>query len=150
MKKTFKIILSIAVVVLVIPIASIPFVNNNIAYSIKKDLIRLNLPDKTEIIDAVSSAGKLVGNGNGMQFFGAILIKSELALEELNNFYSVYRKNDWSYIVEKQVSNHIAFIEHDDLTFKALNKDEKLINYYIVYTWGSSNYPLSDLDLRGH
>jgi len=85
-----------------------------------------------------------------MQFFGAILIKSELTLEELNHFYSEYRKNNWSYIVEKQSSNHIVFIEHGDLTFKSLNEDETLINYFIVYTWGSSNYPLSDLDLRGH
>ena len=112
--------------------------------------MQLSLPDKTEIVDALSSAGKLIGNGNGMQFFGAILIKSELTLEELNNFYSKYRENEWSYIVEKQVSNNIAFIEHRDLKFKALKVDEQLINYYIVYTWGSSDYPLSDLDIRGH
>ncbi|KTD85626.1 hypothetical protein UQ64_19220 [Paenibacillus etheri] len=85
-----------------------------------------------------------------MQFFGAISIKSELILEELNNFYSKYRENEWSYIVEKQVSNNITFIEHRDLKFKALKADETLINYYIVYTWGSSDYPLSDLDIRGH
>ncbi|MNO65502.1 hypothetical protein D3C76_562610 [compost metagenome] len=85
-----------------------------------------------------------------MQFLGAILIKSELTLEELNHFYSKYRENEWSYIVEKQVSPNIAFIEHGDLKFKALKADEKLISYYIVYTWGSSDYPLSDLDIRGH
>lgn len=150
LKKTFKVILIIAVVGLFLTVVSIPFINNYIAYSIKKDLIRLSLPDKTEILDAVSSARKLVGNGNGMQFFGAILIKSELNLDELNNFYSEYRENEWSYIVEKQASNHIDFIDHGDVTFKALNADEKLNNYYIVYTWGDSNYPLSDLDLRGH
>ncbi|WP_209445825.1 hypothetical protein [Paenibacillus etheri] len=98
-------------------------INNYIAYSTKKNL---------------------------MQFFGAISIKSELILEELNNFYSKYRENEWSYIVEKQVSNNITFIEHRDLKFKALKADETLINYYIVYTWGSSDYPLSDLDIRGH
>ncbi|WP_339290161.1 hypothetical protein [Paenibacillus sp. FSL E2-0201] len=150
MKKTFIIILIIAVVALILPIVSTPFINNYIAYSTKKNLMELSLPDKTERVDALSSAGKLMGNGNGMQFFGAILIKSEQTLEQLNNFYAKYRENDWSYIVEKQVSNNIAFIEHRDLKFKALKADEKLVNYYIVYTWGSSNYPLSDLDIRGH
>ena len=150
LKKTFIIILIIAVVALVLLVVSTPFINNYIAYSIKKDLVEVSLPDKTELIDDLSSAGKLIGNGNGMQFFGAILIKSELTLEELKHFYSKYRENEWSYIVEKQVSNNIAFIEHRDLKFKALKVDEQLINYYIVYTWGSSDYPLSDLDIRGH
>lgn len=141
---------AVAVVALVLLAVSIPFINNYIAYSIKKDLMKLSLPDKTQMVDAVSSARKLVGNGNGMQYFGAILIKSELSLEQLNNFYSEYRENDWSYVVEKQESNRIDFIDHGDLTFKALKEDETLNNYYIVYEWGSSNYPLSDLDLRGH
>ncbi|MEK4347513.1 hypothetical protein [Paenibacillus sp. FSL P4-0184] len=149
MKKTFIIILIIAVGALVLLVVSTPFINNYIAYSIKKDLVEVSLPDKTELIDDLSSAGKLIGNGNGMQFFGAILIKSELTLEELNHFYSKYRENEWSYIVEKQVSINIDFL-NGNLKFKALKADEKLINNYIVYTWGSSNYPLSDLDIRGH
>ncbi|MEK3752582.1 hypothetical protein NYE25_30820 [Paenibacillus sp. FSL E2-8871] len=85
-----------------------------------------------------------------MPFFCAILIKSELTLEELNNFYSKYRENEWSYVVEKQVSNNITFIEHRDLKFKALKAEEQLISYYIVYTWGSSDYPLSDLGIQVH
>lgn len=149
MKKTFIIILIIAVVALVLPVVSTPFINNYIAYSIKKDLVEVSLPDKTELIDDLSSAGKLTGNGNGMQFFGAILIKSELTLEELNNFYSKYREDEWSYIVEKQVSNTIDFLS-GHLKFRALKADEELLNYYIVYTWGSSDYPLSELDIRGH
>ncbi|WP_217900049.1 hypothetical protein [Paenibacillus herberti] len=108
------------------------------------------MPDKTKMVDSVSLAGKLVGNGNGMQFFGAILIKSELTIDELNNFYLDYREDEWSYLVEKQESNLISVIEIGNTTFKALNADERLVNYYIVYNWGSSKFPLSDLDLRGH
>lgn len=93
-------------------IISTPFINNQIANSIKRELVKVSLPDKTEWIDDISSAGKLIGNGNGMQFFGAILIKSVLTLEELNNYYSKYRENEWSYIVEQQVSDAIDFLKY--------------------------------------
>ncbi|MGO4540059.1 hypothetical protein [Paenibacillus sp. 2TAB19] len=150
MKKLTKIMFTIIVVALFLGVVSIPFMNNYVAYSVKKELTRVSLPDKTELVDSISSAGKLVGNGNGMQFFGAILIKSELALEELDHYFSKYREKDGFYIVEKQTSRQIDVIDHGDLTFKALKADQILTDYYIVYTWGSSDYPLSDLDLRGH
>ncbi|WP_148930881.1 hypothetical protein [Paenibacillus methanolicus] len=108
------------------------------------------LPDKNERVDAVSAARKLVGNGNGMQFFGTMLIRSELTLEQLHDYYTASRKKDRSYIVERQAGNEIDFIDHGDLIFKELPTDEARSDYYIVYTWGSSNYPLSDLNLRGH
>lgn len=128
---------------------STPLINNHIASSTKKELLEVSLPAKTELIDDLSSAGKLIGNGNGMQFFGAILIQSELTLEELNQYYSKYRKNEWSYIVEKQASDRIDFLM-GNLKFRALKADEALSNHYIVYSWGSSDYPLSEFDIRGH
>lgn len=67
----------------------------------------------------------------------------------MNEFYTRYRENDWSYIVEKQSDSHIDVIEHGDYVFDKENS-EKDGNYFIVYTWGDSTYPLSDLDLRGH
>ncbi len=60
-----------------------PIVNDNIAKKTANKLADLPLPNNTEFIEMVYIAGKLVGNGNGMQYFGAILIKSELSLEEL-------------------------------------------------------------------
>ena len=49
----------------------------------EKELCETPLPEKTELIESISRAGKLTGNGNGMQYFGAILIRSDLSLEEL-------------------------------------------------------------------
>ncbi|SDR78165.1 hypothetical protein SAMN05444162_0020 [Paenibacillaceae bacterium GAS479] len=77
LKKIFKIILTLVLLAPVLTVVSIPFINNYIAYSVKKDVMSLPLPAKTKRGDAVSSAGKFVGKGNGMQFFGAILIKSD-------------------------------------------------------------------------
>lgn len=129
---------------------AVPLVNNHTASSIKKELVRLPLPEQTQRIDAVSAARKLVGNGNGMQFLGAMLIKSDLSLEALNDYYSRYREDEFSCIVEPQRGSEIRFIEIGDLRFKKIRPDDTLSNHYIVYTWGSSDFSLSDLDIRGH
>ncbi|WP_217593985.1 hypothetical protein [Cohnella sp. GbtcB17] len=129
---------------------AVPLVNNHTASTIKKELIRLPLPENTERIDAVSAAGKFVGNGNGMQFFGAMLMKSDLSLEALNAYYSRYRQDEWSCIVEPQRDSKIRVTDRGDLSFKKIPPEETLSSHYIVYTWGSSDFALSDLDMRGH
>lgn len=143
----FSTILAVFLFSIIAFAVSIPLTNNVIASNVRKDLIRLPLPEGTEILDSISVAGKLIGNGNGMQYFGAILIKSELSLDELNQYYQPYRKNEWSQIVHKQTSNRIDIIEHGVYSFDKWDSGE---DNYIVYTWGSSEYSLRDWDIRGH
>lgn len=81
-----------------------------------------------------------------MQYFGAILIKSELSLEELDAYYSDYRSNEWEYLVEVQEGQSVEMIEHGGLQFSEEIKDN---SYYIVYSWGSGNSLLRELDMRG-
>lgn len=112
-----------------------------------EELQSIPLPEKTELAEARSAAGKLVGNGNGMQYFGAILIKSELSLSELNTYYAGYAKEEWECIVEKQEDKEIQVIEHGSLNFETeINSG----NYYIVYSWGSNDSIFHEWDLRGH
>lgn len=128
----------------------IPFVNNAIALGVENDLKSLPLPDKTAFIESTSKAGKLVGNGNGMQYFGAILIKSDLSLEELDTYYQSYRTGQHDCLIAGQPDNNILAVEHGDLAF---HHDEYGIGYYIVYTWGDAPDWLQgwlDTDLRGH
>lgn len=82
-----------------------------------------------------------------MQYIGGILIKSELSLQELKSYYSQYATNDWECIVEKQTDKQISFIEHGTISF---NSDINGDNYYVVYSWGSTNSIFSELDLKGH
>lgn len=82
MKKT-KIAGICLIVLILAAFVSVPVYNNYCAYNVEKMLCETPLPEQTELIEAISKAGKLTGNGNGMQYFGAILIKSELSLEEL-------------------------------------------------------------------
>ena len=145
--KKGKVIGLVAAVVLIIVIGSIPATNNYTAYKVERELCETPLPEKTERIESLSRAGKLTGNGNGMQYFGAILIRSELSLEELDAYYSDYRSNKWEYLVETQEGQHIEVIDHGTLQFTEEIKDS---GYYIVYSWGSGNSLLEELDIRGH
>lgn len=85
-----------------------------------------------------------------MQFWGAILIKTQLSLVELNEYYSQYQDNEWSYVVEPQDGTEITVIEHGNLSFSSMDNVNYFNGYYIIYSWGNSNYPLSDFDIRGH
>lgn len=145
--KKIKVVGILTAVVLIGGSLSIPLINNHTAYKVEKALCEIPLPEETELIESLSQAGKLTGNGNGMQYFGAILIRSELSLEELDAYYSDYRSNEWKYLVETQEGQPIEVIDHRTLQFTEEIKDS---GYYIVYSWGSGNSLLEELDIRGH
>ena len=138
----FIVVISISVFVVIIPLA-----NNHYAKQVEKELRKTPLPEKTKIIDSVSRAGKLVGNGNGMQYFGAILLKSNLSLNNLEDYYSAYQKNEWPYVVEPQKNQIIEVVEHSMISFSEKVGDN---GYYIVYSWGDGPDLLEELDFRGH
>ena len=146
MKKT-KIAGICLIVLILAAFVSVPVYNNYCAYNVEKMLCETPLPEQTELIEAISKAGKLTGNGNGMQYFGAILIKSELSLEELDAYYSEYRSNEWEYLVEVQEGQSVEMLEHGGLQF---SEEIKGNSYYIVYSWGSGNSLLRELDIRDY
>ena len=115
--KRLKVVGMLVAVVLIGGVISVPLINNYTAYKVEKALCEIPLPEETELIESLSQAGKLTGNGNGMQYFGAILIRSELSLEELETYYSDYRSNEWEYLVEIQEGQFIEVIEHKALQF---------------------------------
>lgn len=133
----------------------VPVINNAIALGIEKDLKAISLPERTEIIESTSVAGKLIGNGNRMQYFGAVLLKSELTLDELQRHYAPYRQGLFDCLLEPQLSSEIrpagdTIRGASDLSFRESIQEE---GYYILYTWGSAPAWLRDLlnaDMRGH
>ena len=147
MRRGSKIVLTTIFVLMILFLISCPIVNNIFANRIIADIESVPLPQDTQIAERFSQAGNLVGNGNGMQFFGAILIESELSFEDLNKHYSLYRETPWEYIVEVQDTQNIDVIEHGTFAFET---DVSNRNFYIVYSWGNGLSPFQDLDLRGH
>ena len=128
-------------------ILSIPIINDYCAYMVEKELCATPLPENTQLIDSVSKAGKLTGNGNGMQYLGAILIQSELTMEQLDSYYLHYRENEWEYLVTVQTDRDLSFIELDHLRF---SQEVTADGYYIVYSWGKGIELYEMLDMRGH
>ena len=147
LKKILSVTICIFAISISLFVVGIPLANNNYAEQVEKELRETPLPEKTEIIDSVSQTGKLVGNGNGMQYFGAILLKSKLSLNNLEDYYSAYQKNEWSYVVEPQKTQIIEVVEHNRISFSEKVDDE---GYYIVYSWGDGPDVLEELDFRGH
>lgn len=131
----------------------IPIHNDHIASEIEHTLLETPLPENTEVIESVNVAGKLTGNGNGMNFFGGMLIKTELTEDELEQFYSEIREYGFEYLIVNQNSDKISVIEHGDYNFESLKNVTDFDRFYLIYTWGSDNSALKNFgnfDLRGH
>lgn len=147
MKKILVVIGCIVIVVVIGLLIAIPVSNNCIAKETAKIVNDLPVPEKTKYVESVSLAGKLVGNGNGMQYFGAILINSELSLDQLSEYYKGYSNQTSKFTVENQKDQKVQVVEHKNLSFKT---DIKTDNFYIVYTWGSNDGLFDELDIRGN
>lgn len=147
-KKVILIIASAVVLLTVCFCVSIPIVNDMYAKRVADELSTLPLPENTRIAEKMSAAAKLWGNGNGMQYMGALLIESELPLDELEEFYS---ESTMQCRISRQDGKTITVTEHGNYGF---NTEIDSDNYYIVYALGSDGSALrrlyAELDLRGH
>lgn len=133
---------------LVLLLASIPVVNDLTAAQVKKRLENIPLPETTARIEAISKAGKMTGNGNGMQYLGAILLESDLTMEQLNSYYHPYRSDQWDCLIKEYHGGQLEFVSNGHVQFDAELEPNK--QYYVVYSWGSGLDVYKDLDLRGH
>ncbi len=153
LKRVFSIFLIVIISLPFVSYAGIVITNNCIADKIEKDLVKYQMPSDTELVDSVSAANKLTGNGNGMQYMGAILVKSALSAEELREYYD----SDFDYIeVRKQESKTLDF---DNLSYNFSKFPEAQDgSYYSVICWDSNRKELVgeylsdflDFDIRGH
>lgn len=147
MKKFFLTAALAVTLVLLALLAAAPAVNDHMARKTADRLAALPLPDDTRRIETVYQAGKLTGNGNGMQYFGGMLLESGLPLETLQEYYSRFAENRWECVVEPQRGREIKALEHMELSFRT---DIIGNRYFVVYSWGSNDTIFHELDLRGH
>ncbi len=153
MKIVKKLLIIIFAIIILLPIllyASIVITNNCIADKIETDLVKYQTPAKTEIVDSISIPGKLTGNGNGMQYMGSILVKSDLSENELLNYYG----SAFEFIeVREQKSAKIDFINKRNHSFNATIEEDG-DTYYSITCWDSNRSEIFsdflDFDLRGH
>ncbi|MBP2644004.1 MAG: hypothetical protein H6Q67_1891 [Firmicutes bacterium] len=118
----------------------------------------LKLYRKITLIESKKICGKLNGNGNGMDFLACILIKSDLSLDELQQYFSGIAfqtvKNDKNHKVTKQVlhvnGNKLAteYLQHDGIFFTTLKSNLDYSSYYVVLIY-DGEYS-ADFAIRGH
>jgi hypothetical protein len=148
MRKNILLISVVGIILMILVfIIAIPIKNDLIAKKVADDLEKIPLPNNSCFIEKKSLAGKLCGNGNGMQYFGAVLIKSDLSMEDIQDYYYSQSEDDLKYYIESQKDEIIRVIENQNASFESHIEGN---DYYIVYAWGDYNGIASEFDLRGN
>ncbi len=142
------IMIVLAVVLLVMGLA-VPIANNAVAMNVVREMEMLELPADTVVVDKTSLSGRLTNAVGSIQYFAALLIKSERPIEELRAHYAQYNTDlIESYRVEPQCGQEITVLDDIDLSFREAVGQE---DYYIVYTIRTGGNALQwwlDMDVR--
>lgn len=128
-------------------LAAVPATNDRSAEKLAESLSSLPPPEGAAVIEAVSAAGKFTGNGNGIQYFAAILLSSELSPEELADYYR-QKTGKNAVFAEVQTGNAISVTDRGSLSFSS--KFDENESYRIVYLWDGSTSFYRNLDIRAH
>ena len=153
MKKRKILFLFAFLLLIVLSRVTITIANNSIAAGLEKQLVKCPLPPDTRILDSISIAGKMEGNGNGMQWFGAMLVESELDEEALRAWYE-NQIPDAEYILVCRQETPYVF-EYRDYTFDNFDASQKcymirLEKYSICGCEDSLWEAFLNSDIRGH
>ena len=144
------------VLMLVLSNAAIMLANNRIADQLEKKLLDYPLPLDTQLVDSISVARKISGNGNGMQYFGGILVGSDLSEDELYAHFEHCVDGIEGYaFVEVVPQESQMLFEYHDYWFDYWQTDQ--LNYR-VGIWVMSVAGMEDnwveavlnMDIRGH
>ena len=132
--------------------AGIVVSNNRIAEDLRKQVAGCMLPLGTELVDSAAVAGRLQGNGNGMQYFGVALIHSDLDEGPLRTWYEAQLpKEEYIWLTRQESelfdSSTRLFKDYEDdghywfvmlSRYNPIGKDATLLD------------GLRDIDIRGH
>lgn len=155
MKKVFIII---GIIFFIIFILACPYIINNITLSnFSKQLFSVSLPSDSILIEKKALCGKLIGNGDGMDFLAVMLIKSSKDLDELQEHFSVIKyKNARSFkgngldIVVQQASFELWIngdVLNNNIDFASLNNISDFSDLYFVILFDSDYFHF--FDIRG-
>lgn len=153
MKKSVKIIIGLLLLPLVFDIA-IMLTNTIIADRVETQLNKIELPEKTQLADSMSTAQKLYGNGNGMQYIGQLLVTTELTEEELKDYYnSIDEEINIKKLESPVVDEFFPKLEFENFDSSKNNYMVELVKFnpgtFKDYS-ESFFWKLLDWDIRGH
>ena len=141
---------SLLAAVLIISSALFTFLNwnNFILKGFEADFEKAVKAEGFEILETKSVCGKLNGNGNGINYFSAVLIKADenevkALVQGLETEFEVAK-----YYLQEDIEIATIHNEHGRLEYEtALNENE---TYYTVYVFESGIKGSNLLDPKGH
>lgn len=151
-RKTALIIVlcSLLAAVLIISSALFTFLNwnNFILKGFETDFEKAVKAEGFEILETKSVCGKLNGNGNGMNYFSAVLIKADedevkALVEALETEFEVAK-----YYLQEDGKIATIHNEHGRLEYETALENGK--TYYTVYVFDSKIAGSNPLDPKGH
>ncbi len=138
----------LAVVLLVMGLA-VPIANNAVAMGVAREMEALSLPADTTLLESTSLAGRFADTAGSVQYFAALLVKSDRPIEELRAHYAQYNTDMIvTYRVEPQSGQKITVLVGAGLSFRETVGEE---DCYIVYTTRTGGNALQwwlDMDVR--
>ncbi len=145
-KKFFVTFLVLVVLAAVGTLVAAIIVDNTTSSNIEEELKSIPLPKSTSIQASISRTGKLTGTGS-LQYYGALFLKSNLSLGELQLYYDQNYKGDLAIKVISFDSAPNEFGENfdKDLRFGYHSSGK---NYYILYAFAAGQEPFPMLDYR--
>ena len=151
MKKTFIALLVLAILLYV----GIVLSNDRIAEDLRKQVAECMLPPNMELVDSVAVAGKMEGNGNGMQYFGAVLLHSALDEGPLRVWYEAQLPDEDEIWISVSRQRTPELFEYQKPRFRAFEDDGHywcvmLARYSVSGAEDSLWEELLDCDIRGH
>ena len=146
------------ILLVVLPFIISPIINSITLSGFAKQINNIPLPAGTELIEKEAICGKLNGNGNGMDFFACILIKSDMTINQIKKYYEERKykaaKSDKDHVVDTEIvlANgyrlETDYVEHGGIYFDKLKNINDYTGYFVVMIY-DGGYP-TGFDLRGH
>lgn len=148
-RRVIRVLMIVVAAVLLLIGVAVPMINNAIAYGIEKDLRALPLPDGAQLIVSGSAAQRYSDTGNGIEYLGALLLRTDMTREELAAFYAPYVTALETCTVVPADGRQV--LGREVFSAKAEGAGD---GCFVVYTLKSaSGLPLRSLletDIRGH
>lgn len=120
------------ILLLITPFVSGPLYNDSVLNSFAQQLYNCSLPDATVIVEKHKICGKLIGNGDGMDFLACILIKSDKTADELEAYFGTL-KFKGAKSSSKTAEIETVAVTENKLQTKYLVNDEILFNEKLVF-----------------
>nr|WP_297763858.1 hypothetical protein [uncultured Butyrivibrio sp.] len=112
--------------------------NDHAAERVADHIAETPMPEGCEVVEKIALAGNIDSAGKLPFHYGAVLIKTDLSMEELEEHFRKYPYQGYIYEVEKQETQQLSEVH----AASKLDRDYLLTdvsdgNYYLVSSYGS-------------